>query len=216
MGQTKSLLPLGGKPVLAHVIETILAAQWIAPVIVVTGHEPAMLEPVVSGYATVERVHNENHERGGMLSSIQAGLAAIDGRADAVFVVLGDQPLVRAGTLRTMISAYRARRPRVIVPSHEGRRGHPILLCARGVSDILALPPNATLKTYTDLHADHRVELPVSDPAVLQDLDTPADYAAAVARFAELYDRTGEHDADDVKRSQACPNRQTVPQPTAG
>jgi len=219
MGRPKSLLPLGGKPVLAHVIDTVLAAELISPVIVVTGHEPVRLEPVLADYPAIERVQNEQHERGGMLSSVQAGLAAVDGRADAVFLVLGDQPLVRPATLRTMISAYRARRPRVIVPAYAEKRGHPILLCARGVNQILALPAGATLQSYTSSRIEHRLELSVDDAGVVCDLDTPADYAAVVAQFHATPADPGEEPAIDYddQRSEACPNQRTArPLPSAG
>jgi molybdenum cofactor cytidylyltransferase len=218
MGRPKSLLPLGPKPVLAHVIDAVLAAELISKIIVVTGHEPARLEPILAGYSDVERVQNEHHERGGMLSSIQAGLAAVDGRADATFIVLGDQPLVRPTTLRTMISAYRARRPRVIVPSYAAQRGHPILLCARGLHQILALPADQTLQAYTKSQIEHTLELTVGDPGVVCDLDTPADYAAALTRFKASPAGPRElHPIDqDDQRSEACPNQPMAPLPTAG
>jgi molybdenum cofactor cytidylyltransferase len=205
MGRPKALLPLAGKPILAHVLDTLRAAGCIGPVIVVTGHQPQDLEPILRGRA-VERVHNGNFERGGMLSSVQAGLAAVAGRAEAVFVVLGDQPLVRPRTLRTMASAYAARRPRGVIPTCDGRRGHPVLLCAGGIDQILALPEGATLKTYTAGHNERMLELPVIDPAVLHDIDTPADYAAALARV----ERERIDDDDDDQRSQACPSPHTV------
>lgn len=180
MGRAKALLPLAGKSLLAHAIESFVAVESIDPVVVVTGHAAEALDGVLDVYP-VRRAHNRAYDAGGMISSVKAGVAAAAGDgADAVFVSLVDHPMVRPDTLRRMISAYRARRPRVLVPAHGGKRGHPILLCARGIGEILALPAGATLKTYTAAHAQQNFELEVDDPAVLQDLDTPADYAAAV------------------------------------
>jgi molybdenum cofactor cytidylyltransferase len=206
MGRAKALLPLDGKPLLAHVIDTAVAAEELGPVVVVTGHEPGALEPILVP-RSVRAVHNENFEQGGMLSSVQAGVAAVAGEADAAFVMLADQPLVRVATLRTMASAYRARRPRVIVPTYGGKRGHPVLMCGRGFVEILALTGDATLKTYTAAQAERTLELPADDAAVLDDLDTPADYADALRRVAppSSYRETLDG-ADAAGRSEACPS----------
>jgi hypothetical protein len=121
-----------------------------------------------------------------------------------------------------MASAYRARRERLVVPAHGGQRGHPILLCALATRDVLALPAGATLRDYTNQLIEHRLELSVPDGGILCDLDTPADYAAAVARLAgasTAASETGEiaaaADGRAGERSEACPSQPMVPQPIA-
>src|SRR5439155_10739718 len=121
-------------------------------------------------------------ERGTMLSSVKAGLAAVEHRAQGAFIVLGDQPLVLPATLRTMASAYWARRPRVIVPTHAGRRGQPVLLCTRGIREILALSDHATLDSYTSRHSHQTMEIMLDDPAIVRAFNAPADQAAAGAQ----------------------------------
>src|SRR5438128_1612854 len=131
MGRPKSLLPLGGKPLLAHVIEAIVSAGGIEPMVVVTGHAADDVEKILQSFS-VHPVHNPAYASGGMLSSIQVGVAAVMGKADAFFVVLGDQPMVRPATLAAMTDAWRQNRPRVLLPTHDGKHGHPILLAAEG------------------------------------------------------------------------------------
>ena len=48
-----------------------------------------------------------------------------------------------------------------------------------------ALPAETGLNLLVQNHADEVVELPVDDPAVLTDLDTPADYDLLLARWQE-------------------------------
>ena len=181
MGRFKPLLPLRGKPVLARVIENVLSAGGIGPLVIVTGHDVDRVSPIILNYP-VRAVHNAAYASGGMLSSIQTGLATLKGEADAVFIVLGDQPMVRPQTLAATAAAWRCAnpRPRIVLPTHAGKHGHPILLSADGIDEVLSLSTDQTLKAYTDRHVERTLELDIEDPAVLLDLDTPADYAAAI------------------------------------
>ena len=193
MGQPKALLPFGGKPLLACVIETIAAAGGIAPIVVVTGHAAEAVGKILADLANpaVHPVTNPAYATGGMLSSVQTGVAAVMGKADAFFVVLGDQPMVRPATLAAMAGAWRDKRPRVLLPTFDGKHGHPILLSVEGADEILSLPPEATLKSYTSTQSERTLELPIDDPAVLADIDTPADYQAAVERLTQQQNPSG-------------------------
>jgi molybdenum cofactor cytidylyltransferase len=185
MGTPKSLLPLGGKPLLVRVIETIVAAGGVEPVVVVTGHAADQINEILRPWH-VHPVHNVAYATGGMLSSVQTGVGAVLGKADAFFMVLGDQPLVRPETLKTMCEAWTKSRPRVLLPTHKGKHGHPILLSADGADAILSLSRERdTLKSYTSKLSERTLELAIDDPAVLSDIDTPADYQAAVDRIAK-------------------------------
>jgi molybdenum cofactor cytidylyltransferase len=179
MGQLKMLLPFGEKPMLARVIETLLAAQNISPILVVTGYAEQEIVPVVDVYSPVI-VHNADYEAGGMLSSAQTGVRALPADCPAFFLVLGDQPMVQTKTLRALYSAWHGTNFAVVVPVYGGRRGHPVLFSARCAPGILALPADATLKTVVTRYAAETYELPVPDPAILADVDTPEDYANAL------------------------------------
>ena len=205
MGRFKPLLPFGGKPLLAHVIESVQFDTSIAPIVVVTGHNADALAAVLGIYS-VHEAHNPAYAGGGMLSSIQTGLAAVKGQADAVLIALGDQPMVRRKTVRSVVSAWTERRPRVVLPTHRGKHGHPILLSAEGIDEILALPAGeSTLKTYTDRQVEHTLDWNIDDPAILYDLDTPDEYAAALTRWER--ERTDDpHDPDISVRSPSCPS----------
>ena len=193
MGRPKSLLPLGGKPLLGHVIEAIVSAgktERIEPIVVVIGHAAQEVGKILQSFP-VHPVHNPAYATGGMLSSVQTGVAAVMGKADAFFVVLGDQPMVRPATLAAMAAAWREQRPRVLLPTFDGKHGHPILLSVEGADEILSLPPDATLKSYTSRQSERTSEVAIDDPAVLADIDTPADYQAAVERLTQKQNPSG-------------------------
>ena len=76
-----------------------------------------------------------------MSSSIQAGLQAIGSKAQAVLLVLGDQPLVSSETINKLIAAYQSQRKDkgIIVPVYQGERGHPVILDLKYKAEIMQL-----------------------------------------------------------------------------
>src|SRR5947207_13836112 len=102
-----------------------------------------------------------------MISSVKLGVAQVRDSCDAMMLVLGDQPLVRPETMRTLIDNWRSARvpPRAVLPRHDGKRGHPVLLDAAGFEEILSLADNDTLKTYISREPVATMEVDVPDPA---------------------------------------------------
>jgi molybdenum cofactor cytidylyltransferase len=180
MGQRKMLLPFGDRPMLARIVETLRATKKISPIIVVTGHDAQEIAPVVDVYEDVRIAHNPAYATGGMLSSVQTGVRSLPQGSRAFFLALGDQPGVAVATLLALGSAWEETEGRMILPTYQGRRGHPVLFSARDAPEILALPSDATLKTFVSRVAGEIVEVRVSDPAVLADVDTPEDYERAL------------------------------------
>ncbi|HZO89913.1 MAG TPA: nucleotidyltransferase family protein [Chthonomonadaceae bacterium] len=190
MGRLKPLLPFGEKPLLARVIETLVTAQNISPIFVVTGHAAQEIAAAVGEY-NIRLVHNANYAAGEMLSSVQAGVRALPADCAAFFLVLGDQPMVQPETFRALLSAWRQSDAPLVAPTFEGRRGHPVLFSSRCAADILALPVGETLKTVVARYAAQRREVPVSDPAILADVDTPEDYARALRLWQDQTEQYG-------------------------
>ena len=183
MGRLKALLPFGEKPMLARVLENLKGAGNIAPIFVVLGYAAEEIAHVAAQY-DVELVYNAEYEAGGMLSSIQKGVGALPSDCQAFFLVLGDQPGVRPDTLRTLLTVRQKTHSPVTLPTYEGKRGHPILLAAWLIPEILALPADATLKTLITQYTSQIQAIPVLDSAVLADVDTPEDYERALREFA--------------------------------
>jgi molybdenum cofactor cytidylyltransferase len=175
MGRPKALLPLGGQTLIARVVETIRASGVVGTIVVVTGHQEEQIEHELPD-CNVQFVHNSDYADGEMLSSVKVAVRAIANQCDAFFLVLADQPLVNASTYQML-----ARHDGLIVqPTFDGKRGHPILIRANAIDEILSLPRDATLKTFTSTHRDQTKEIPVDDPGILTDIDTPTDYDRAV------------------------------------
>jgi len=113
-----------------------------------------------------------------MLSSIQAGLAAIPTGIDAALICLGDQPQMEISTVLALLTeAERTGWRRVIIPSYDMRAGHPIVLPRSLWMQIINT--SKTLRDVLRSNADVVNYLTVDTPSILADLDTPDDYQRA-------------------------------------
>jgi CTP:molybdopterin cytidylyltransferase MocA len=180
MGRHKPLLPIGDRTMIAHVVDGFLSAD-VASIHVVTGFDAANVMAAL-GTRDAIQVHNPNYFDG-MLSSVKCGVRAVR-NVRAFFISLGDQPFILPSTLRDMET--NASRAPIVRPSCRGRHGHPLLIGSHLADEILALGSHETLNDFMKRHADQIHEIDIDDPGVVEDIDTPEDYARALARKGEL------------------------------
>lgn len=118
----------------------------------------------------------------GPIGSVAAGLKEINHSVDAAVVWPVDQPHVVRATLEELVRSFERSRPRLVVPSYEGRGGHPIVLSSAVFAECLAAASGRlTLRDVVRTDAARVLRVPVSDRAVVQDIDTPEDYATLIA-----------------------------------
>ena len=180
MGRHKLVLPWrgDGRTIIADVVGRARAA--VSHVVVVTGHHANATAEALRGH-DVQIVHNAAYAAGEMISSAKVGVAALPPTCQAFLLVLGDQPGIAASTFARLIDAWRENpAARIISPTWNNRRGHPVLFSAAGIGEILALPADATLKTYVTRHANDSIKVDVDDPAVCADVDTPEQYVRLI------------------------------------
>ena len=186
MGTDKALLPW--PPVAPGGIAssgTFLSAaiQSLSPfsemVIVVAGKNESDLAPTVYAQGA-SLVRNPAPERG-QFSSLQVGLQEVlsHGR-DAAIVTLVDRPPVSNATLKTLCDVFVATPSEkwAIVPEYKGKHGHPLLLAREMIEAFLKAPATASARDIEHQHQQHIDYVPVEDPAVILNVDTPQEYAA--------------------------------------
>lgn len=172
LGGRKLELPWRDHPT---VLDATLAtyAGRVCDTVVVLGHEPDRLRPIVARHGA-RAVVNEAFDDG-MLSSVLCGLRAV-GDVDAVWLTPGDLPDVQPATVLALRDAWQSG-DGLLLPTCGGRRGHPLMLAADLFETVAGLDPCVGLRQLRDL-VPHRVRyLPVNDLGILADLDTPADYS---------------------------------------
>lgn len=173
MGTQKLLLPLGGKPVIARIVDELLQSP-LQETVVVVGRDGEEVQQALKNCA-VTFVTNPEFA-GNMLSSVRCGLRAIPAGCEAVFVVLGDQPAISFQLVGNLIQAYKESGRGIVVPAHNGHRGHPLLIATRFCDELLDRHEDVGLKGLLDMHPDAVFRLEISDATVLEDMDTPEDY----------------------------------------
>jgi CTP:molybdopterin cytidylyltransferase MocA len=124
---------------------------------------------------------NPDPERG-MLSSLQCGLALVPPDADAAMFLPVDHPNMEASTIETLAARFRAVPAPVIVPTYAGEHGHPVCIARQVLDELLALPLDAKASDVIHRHVARTIYVPVSDTAVVTDVDDPAAYAELLAR----------------------------------
>ena len=179
MGQPKPLLPWGDGVIIEQVVRTLRAAG-VDDVIVITGAQAEAVRTAAQR-AGARCVHNPDYAEGDMLSSLQIGLQALEPTVSAALIALADQPLMRKLNVQRILLAYAEGRGRIVAPSHQMRRGHPILIDRRYWGDLLALPPGSAPRDAINRHAD-AITYVDCDETILLDVDTPDAYADALRR----------------------------------
>jgi CTP:molybdopterin cytidylyltransferase MocA len=173
MGKPKLLLPFGDRTMIGTVISNVLASS-VEKVIVVLGSNYESHREVIKDYP-VEIVNNKRY-REGMLSSVKCGLKAVSNAADAVMVLLGDQPMIQAGEMDQLIESYIDSEKEIAIATHEKKRGHPILFGKKFVSELSGYPREASLRDLLQNHPSEILEMKTGNEGILRDIDTENDY----------------------------------------
>ena len=165
----KLLLPVEGKPMLIHVVESALASGLTA-VRVVTGHEADRVSGLLRDYP-LEIVHNEDFAEG-LSSSLRSGLVSLDQDTDAALICLGDMPWVRAGQLRSLVDRFASDGSHPIcVPVHGDRQGNPVLWPRRFFDAICRLRGDVGARSLLTQYADEIARVDIDHDGVIVDID---------------------------------------------
>ena len=181
MGAANKLLAdLGGKPLVAHVVDT-LAAAGLPPPVVVLGNMAEEVRAALSSF-DVQFVRADDYAEG-LSRSLRAGLAAVPGDWRGVLVCLGDMPLVSVGTVQALVAA--AADPAVVaIPVWSGKRGNPVLWGRSHFERLATLDGDVGGKALLAEIGDAVIEVAADTDGVLADVDTPEALAAMRKAFS--------------------------------
>ena len=180
----KLLVDLAGEPLVARAVDTLLHSH-ASPVVVVTGHQRDAVTEALAG-RDVTLVHNADWAAG-MSTSIRAGLAALPSDVDGAMIALGDMPFVRAKDVEALLQAFAPDGGAPIcVPVHDRKRGHPVVWARRFFGELRVLSGDVGARSVLDAHMDEVHLVPIEDPGVHVDVDTPE--ALAAVRAGDLPD----------------------------
>ena len=174
MGRSKALLRAGDRTFIRMILDTLHDAGLEDVVVVVRqGQDAVVAEVAASGFgrAVVNPLADE-----GQLSSLIAGLDGIDRvGVDAALVTLVDVPLIQPATVRLLLARARTATSPIVRAVHGGRHGHPVIFERQLFDALRRADPAVGAKAVVRACAVEDVQ--VDDPGVVEDVDTPEDYA---------------------------------------
>lgn len=183
MGRLKLGLPLEGRPLLRHVVESALASD-VDEVLVVLGHQGDELKTMLPSSERLRTVMNPDYASG-QSASVRAGVGALGRDVEAAVFLLGDQPTVTAETINAVVRAYRKQPAAVVQPEYRGTPGHPVLFAQALFPELLAVAGDEGGREVLRRHQRERaaVKLECDPPG---DVDTVADYEKLVDASARV------------------------------
>ncbi|MDR1815155.1 MAG: nucleotidyltransferase family protein [Clostridiales Family XIII bacterium] len=191
MGDYKPLMEIGGVSIARRVVGAFLGAG-VGPIVVVTGHRAAELEAHLQEFAAdgagaasdagatsgaagcpeLLFVRNERYDSTTMFDSARIGLSYIAGRCARAFFTPVDVPLFTADTVRALMACGAD----IVKPVYKGREGHPILVGAGLIPEIVGTEEPGGLKAALEKYEARTARVEVSDEGVLYDADTPDEF----------------------------------------
>ncbi len=179
LGQPKQLLPWCGVPLIEAVVREVCRARALAVVVAVVRREVAARLGVREGdRLACARVVLPEEVGEGCAASYRRGLVGLEGESlDALVVVLGDQPGLRAETVERVVTEWRKVGAPIVAVRYRDGEGHPLLFAATLFDELRALRGEKAAWKLIDRYRAgvYWVEL---DEPMPQDIDTWEDYEA--------------------------------------
>ena len=178
MGRPKLLLPLGGSTVIARLVGALRAGGVDDVIVVVRPDDTTLQEAAEAAGAQVVCPENDPAD---MRQSVQYALDYLAAERhpnadDGWMLIPADHPLVDAKIVESLLASWRAGAAPILIPTHEGRRGHPTLFRWELSDEVPRIPPHQGLNRLVHDHESHVQEFPVPSDHILLDLDTLEDY----------------------------------------
>lgn len=185
MGEANKLLvPIAGKAMINHVVDSLLASS-LDDVWVVSGYQSAQLKAQLATAAgSFHWLENTDYTQG-LSTSLRCGLQALPSVVDAVMVVQADMPGLTTAHLELLLSAYRQQCPgdveneqsekhsaQIVAPFFQGRRGNPVIFPRLFFDDMQGVSGDQGARDIVKLNSDTLIRVAMPDDAVLVDVDT--------------------------------------------
>lgn len=172
MGAFKPLLPFGNKTVIECCIES-LRDGGVETIVVVLGHRADDLREKLSNVNFAVNPDPDSE----MGASIAVGVRELPDDAQATLIALADHPAVPATVITSILDEWK-NGSRIVIPTWQGRGGHPVLVDLSFRPELLHLPASGGLRAFFDSNRESVKRLPVDSPFVARDMDTWDDYRA--------------------------------------
>lgn len=102
---------------------------------------------------------------------------------DGWLLIPADHPIVEEPVLMRLLEQWDAHPDAIVVPVHQGRRGHPVILPWRLTDELSTIPADQGLNWLIRRAACPTIEVDCPEPSVLWDVDTPEEFQRIKVRL---------------------------------
>ncbi len=178
MGRAKQLLDIDGQPMLSVMLRQMTNAD-VDGVVVVTTEEIAGRLGLRETACVFVEINDDSATD--MIDSVRLGLKRWArertlGPYDGFLVSPADQVGVGVREFDACIDAYRTNPDRIVIASHNDRRGHPIVFPCSLASFVQSRACDEGLRCLARNHESRVTVVPLDSPAILRNINTPDDY----------------------------------------
>ena len=169
-GSTKQLTAIDGEPLVgraAHRAASVCGGNCV----LVVGHDTRRVIAAAADRCRFLLVND--HYAEGMGTSVALAARALSPVADALLIVLADQPLVTAAHLGSLIDAWSGDDDEIVASRFDGTSGPPLLLPRRTFGDLRSLSGDRGARALLNDDRFRLTAIDCDDAGV--DVDTPED-----------------------------------------
>src|SRR6185503_2965173 len=165
-GSPKALAPLNGSTVIES-LQQVMLNSGLDEIVIVLGAHVEEIKPLLLKHKKIKVVYNKDYNLG-QTSSFQAALRQIDSKTKAILLLPVDYPRLTAAMLDLLIDAFFHQKAKILVPTFNGRKGHPPIFAASLKEEFLEVDPKDGINSVIHRHDKDTVLLPVQDASVLK------------------------------------------------
>ena len=173
MGTPKSMLDAGGQTFIERVIHAHRAGGCSRVLVALpTLDGPVAAKAVEAGAQVVENPSPED----GPIGSLRASIRVLDDAIEGISFCPVDHPLIHEDTVQKLIDVFRQTQTPLVVPTFNGKRGHPVLFRRMLFEELLNDALTEGARTVVHRHLGDTASVPVDDEGVVIDIDDMTTY----------------------------------------
>lgn len=174
IGRAKALLPLGDSTFLESIISNLRIAGIDRIIAVVS---PEILPQIESHHVTGEIAVN-SEPQADMWSSLLVGIKKIE-TVSGCLIIPVDHPFVKAETYRLLLEIFAKQPEHIVVPTHHGQSGHPVVLPFVWAKTLPAMNNEGGLRSAIKQSGLNVFRIETNDAGVLRNINKPSDLETA-------------------------------------
>jgi molybdenum cofactor cytidylyltransferase len=171
MGRPKALVPFEGLTFVEHLLQATNHPR-VGIVRVVLGANAESIQAELKLDQEIVVVNQDWQQ--GQLSSIQSAIRSLPADQTAGLLLCPvDHPLISSQLVSRLVAEFDSDRKLIVVPTHQGRRGHPVIFHASVYAELLDASPNVGARQVVWAHPDAIAEIETDESGVILNLNDP-------------------------------------------